>query len=116
MKVLIVGGAGNVATWTMPYMSQRHDFRVLDIGVPRVENVEYVRGSTTDPDALDEALDGVDAFINMVMKSPTDSKSPRHSIQDTPGFTPARLPFMIGIGPGIPRKRKCRSTARAYTG
>ncbi|MGI9149178.1 MAG: NAD-dependent epimerase/dehydratase family protein [Chloroflexota bacterium] len=32
--------------------------------------MEYVEGSITDPNALKRALDGVDTFINMVMKSP----------------------------------------------
>ncbi len=82
MKVLIVGGGGNVATWTMPYMQSEHEFRVLDLAPPRVDGVEFVEGSITDPGAVREALDGVDAFINMVMKSPTDSQSRRHTVQD----------------------------------
>ena len=73
MKVLIVGGSGNVATWTVPHMRERHEFRVLDVAPPRAEGVEFVRGSITDPDALRQALDGVDTFVNMVMKSPTSS-------------------------------------------
>lgn len=82
MKVLIVGGGGNVATWTMPYMREEHEFRVLDVNTPRVDGVEYVQGSLTDPGAVSEALDGVDTFINMVMKSPTSSKSTDHTVQD----------------------------------
>jgi nucleoside-diphosphate-sugar epimerase len=82
MKVLIVGGGGNVATWTMPYMKEQHEFRVLDLSPPRVEGVEYVEGSITDPGAVSEALDGVDTFINMVMKSPTSSNSTDHTVQD----------------------------------
>ena len=42
MKILIVGGSGNVATWTMPYMRERHEFRVLDVVPPRAEGVEFV--------------------------------------------------------------------------
>ncbi len=82
MKVLIAGGSGNVATWTMPHMQSEHEFRVLDPAPPRVEGVEFVQGSITDPGAVREALDGVDAFINMVMKSPTDSHSRKHTVQD----------------------------------
>ena len=82
MKVLIVGGAGNVATWTMPYMRQHHEFRVLDVRPPRVAGVEYVEGSMTDPKALERALDGVDCFVNMVMKSPTSPHSAEASVQD----------------------------------
>ena len=71
MKILVVGGSGNVATWTIPYMRAHHEFRVLDVRPPRVDGVEYVEGSMTDPKALERALDGVDSFVNMVMKSPT---------------------------------------------
>ena len=82
MKVLIVGGAGNVATWTMPHMGDRHEFRVLDVRPPRVNGVEFVEGSITDPDALKRALDGVDTFINMVMKSPTAATASDATTQD----------------------------------
>ena len=83
MKVLIVGGSGNVATWTVPYMRERHEFRVLDVVPPRAEGVEFVQGSIADPGALGQALDGVDAFINMVMKSPTSSEDNTATVQET---------------------------------
>ena len=68
MKILLVGGAGHVGTCTTPYLRRHHDLRVLDIAKPRQE-VEYVEGSIADPEGLPRALDGVDAFINMTMKS-----------------------------------------------
>jgi nucleoside-diphosphate-sugar epimerase len=43
---------------------------VLDLQPPRHADVEYVQGSITNPRDLERALDGVDTFINMVMKSP----------------------------------------------
>src|SRR5438128_6669868 len=70
MKVLLVGGAGHVGTFVTPYLRQQHSLRVLDLVAPRHDSVEYVEGSITDPEALERALDGVDTFINMVMKSP----------------------------------------------
>ena len=71
-----------MATWTMPHMRERHEFRVLDVRPPRVEDVEYVEGSITDPEALQKALEGVDSFINMVMKSPTGDRSSEATTQD----------------------------------
>ncbi len=68
MKILLVGGAGHVGTCTTPYLKRHHDLRVLDIAKPRHE-VEYIEGSIADPEALACALDGVDAFINLTMKS-----------------------------------------------
>jgi nucleoside-diphosphate-sugar epimerase len=70
MKVLLVGGAGHVGTFVTPYLRRLHSLRVLDLRPPRHEGVDYVEGSITDPEALVRALDGVDIFINMVMKSP----------------------------------------------
>ena len=82
VKVLIVGGAGRVATWTIPYMRDRHQIRVLDVRTPRVDGVEFVEGSITDPEALKRALDGVDTFVNMVMKNPTDPHSNSATVED----------------------------------
>ncbi len=70
MKVLLVGGAGHVGTFVTPYLRQQHSLRVLDLRPPGHAGLEYVEGSITDPQALERALDGVDTFINLVMKSP----------------------------------------------
>lgn len=70
MKVLLVGGAGLVGTFVTPYLRQQHALRVLDLRPPRDVDVEYVEGSITDPEALKRALDGMDVFVNLVMKSP----------------------------------------------
>lgn len=75
MKVLMVGGSGHVGTFVTPYLRRHHTLRVLDIQPPRHADVEYVAGSITDPEALRRALDGVDIFINMVMKSPQGGSS-----------------------------------------
>jgi dihydroflavonol-4-reductase len=70
MKVLLVGGDGMVGTFVTPHLRQQHQLRVLGPRPPRHAEVEYVQGSITNPDDIRRALDGVDTFINMVMKSP----------------------------------------------
>jgi uronate dehydrogenase len=70
VKVLLLGGAGHVGSFITPYLRQRHELRVLDVGRPRHEGIEYVEGSVTDPDALRAGLTGVDAFIWLVMRKP----------------------------------------------
>lgn len=70
MKILLVGGAGNVGTFITPYLRSHHDLRVLDVRPPRHEGLEYVEGSVTDPAAVRRALEGVDSFVWLVMKSP----------------------------------------------
>ena len=70
MKVLLLGGAGHVGSFITPYLLKHHQLRVLDLRPPRHENVEYVEGSVSDPEALRAALTGVDAFIWVVMRKP----------------------------------------------
>ena len=70
MKVLLVGGSGNVGTFITPYLRERHALRVLDLRAPQHAGVEYIEGSITDPEAVGRALDGCDSFISLVMKSP----------------------------------------------
>lgn len=67
MKVLLVGGAGLVGSLITPYLQAHHTVRVLDVKRPDQE-VDFVEGSITDPDALRRGLDGMDSFITLVMK------------------------------------------------
>jgi uronate dehydrogenase len=69
MKVLLVGGSGLVGTFITPYLREHHALRVLDLRPPS-HDVEYVQGSITSHEHVRRALEGVDVFINMVMKSP----------------------------------------------
>lgn len=71
MKVLLVGGSGMVGTFITPYLAQHHDLRVLDVVAPRhADLVEYVEGSIADPDDVRRALDGMDTFVDLVMRNP----------------------------------------------
>jgi nucleoside-diphosphate-sugar epimerase len=79
MKVLLVGGAGLVGTFITPYLRQHHSLRVLDLRPPE-HDAEFVRGSITNPDDLRRGLDGVDTFINMVMKSPQGGSSNEQTV------------------------------------
>ena len=69
MKILLVGGSGHVGSFITPYLRRHHALRVFDVRPPRHADLEYVEGSVTDPDALRRALEGVDAFVWLVMKS-----------------------------------------------
>ena len=75
MKLLLVGGSGHVGTFITPYLRDSHDLRVLDVAAPRHDGIEFVEGSVLDTDAISEAVDGVDAFIWLVMKSPQGGSS-----------------------------------------
>ena len=62
MNVLLVGGSGHVGTMTIPYMKDHHKFRVLDINPPKDESIEYIHGSVTDVDIVQEAIKWMDTF------------------------------------------------------
>jgi nucleoside-diphosphate-sugar epimerase len=70
MRVLLFGGSGHVGSFVTPYLLKQHELRVLDVREPRHPGVEYVEGSVTDPNAIQKALAGVDAFIWLVMRKP----------------------------------------------
>jgi nucleoside-diphosphate-sugar epimerase len=53
----------------------------LDVRPPRHADVEYVEGSITDVDALNRALQGVDSFIHLVMKSGQGGSSTEQTVQ-----------------------------------
>ncbi len=59
-----------VGSFITPYLQREHDIRVLDLAEPKHDNVEFVQGSVTDPEAIQKAVEGVDAFIWLVMLSP----------------------------------------------
>ena len=69
MKVLLVGGSGMVGTFITPYLQKHHEIRVLDLSEP-THDVDFVKGSMTNPDDLRRALEGMDTFINVAMLSP----------------------------------------------
>lgn len=79
MRVLIVGGSGGVGTSITPYLREHHELRVLDVRAP-AHDVEWIEGSGADPDALRTALDGVDAFVNLMMRSPQGGSSTEQSL------------------------------------
>jgi len=70
MKVLLAGGSGMVGSFITPYLKEKHELRVLDLAEPQHDGVDFVKGSVTDPEAIERAIDGMDAFIWLVMRSP----------------------------------------------
>jgi nucleoside-diphosphate-sugar epimerase len=82
VKVLLVGGSGMVGTFVTPYLAKHHQLRVMDVRPPQHAGlVEYVEGSISNPDDLARALDGMDSFVDMVMRWPGTGPTDQ-SIQD----------------------------------
>jgi nucleoside-diphosphate-sugar epimerase len=72
MRVLIVGGSGYVGGLVLPALAQRHDLRILDPRPPAIA-YDYRGGDATDPAALADAMDGVDAVLHCAMGSLDDT-------------------------------------------
>jgi nucleoside-diphosphate-sugar epimerase len=64
-------------------MKEHHNFRVLDLAPPKDKSIEYIQGSVTDVDIVQEALKGMDTFVYMVMLRPTSDRS---SVADFPAI------------------------------
>ncbi|WP_055047856.1 NAD-dependent epimerase/dehydratase family protein [Devosia sp. A16] len=69
MKLLLVGGAGHVGKLITPYLKAKHSLSVLDLAAPDDPEIKHVHGSVLDPEAIRAALDGVDGFIWLAMRS-----------------------------------------------
>lgn len=81
MKVLLVGGAGMVGTFITPYLAKHHQLRVLDVRPPQhFDLVEYIEGSIVNPDDVAKALDGMDSFVNLVMRSGGGAHDPAQTV------------------------------------
>lgn len=82
MRVLLVGGAGNVGKLITPYLKLRHTVRVFDLGDPSDPDVEYVKGSVLDPEAIREALADVDVFVWLAMRNGQGGMVTHQSLED----------------------------------
>ncbi len=117
MKVLLVGGAGHVGTFVTPYLKAHYSLRVMDLRPPAFPDVDYVEGSITNPDDLRRALDGVDTFVNMVMRSPQGGSSNAQTlteIMENYEVNTLGLHLLLWTAHGMPRS-PFRSIRRACT-
>jgi UDP-glucose 4-epimerase len=71
MKLLIVGGAGDVGTHMIEEYSRRgHDIRVLDLAPASAvlqdnHRVEYIQGDLSDKTLVQKAVEGIDTIIHL---------------------------------------------------
>ena len=67
MQVLVTGGAGHVGKILRPAIEEAHEVRYLDLTPVEPSNAQTIVGSVTDPDAVREAMQGVDAVVHLAM-------------------------------------------------
>ena len=72
-----------VGTFVTPYLAKQHELRVLDVRPPEHGDlVDYVQGSIDNPDDVARALEGMDSFVNMVMRNPAGANETTYGMED----------------------------------
>lgn len=83
MRIVVIGGSGYVGSLILPGLAAAgHEVCVLDPVAP-AGDAGWVRGSATDPAALDAALDGAAAVIHAAM----DGRGPDGTFDPVTSFT-----------------------------
>lgn len=97
MRVLVTGGSGFIGSHVVDRLiAAGHTPRILDLA-PSIHHVdgdvETVRGSITDPDAIDRATDGCDALIHLAAVADVNEvhASPGHAEETNASGTLAML-------------------------
>jgi nucleoside-diphosphate-sugar epimerase len=67
MNVLLIGGSGVVGSLVIPTLLTQHRLRIFDLRPPHHTSLEYLVGNVTDYQALEQAVQGMDALIYMAM-------------------------------------------------
>ena len=67
MNVLVIGGAGSVASVVIPHLRKLHTLRVFDLRPPADTSLEHMVGNVGDYEALKSASMGMDAILYMAM-------------------------------------------------
>lgn len=70
MHIVIIGGAGLVGTFTVPWLARQHQVRVLDRKPSPVAGVQSSLGDACSPDDVAEAVEGADAVVHMAAVIP----------------------------------------------
>ena len=82
MRLLLVGGSGRFGSMVITYLKTKHSIRILDIEPPTDSTLDFIEGSVTNPKTVQQALEGMDTFIYMVMKNPTSEISSVATFED----------------------------------
>jgi nucleoside-diphosphate-sugar epimerase len=78
MRLLVVGGCGQVGSMVLPHLAAAHEIRVLDLAGPAhpVSTVEYHAGDLHDVDLVAELARGAESLVFMSMGPKRDWGSP----------------------------------------
>lgn len=75
MRVLVVGGSGDVGRLMLTALAQQHTLHVFDLQPPDNRDCEYIQGDVCDAAALYNAAKGMDTLLYMAMGRKHDWES-----------------------------------------
>lgn len=76
MRLLLIGGSGQVGSLIIPRLARDHELVVYDLNPPVEDiDVEYRTGSVEDFDAMLAAMDGIDVVVYLAMNPKRDWES-----------------------------------------
>jgi len=78
MKIVVTGGSGQVGTYVLRELQNRHAIVVFDRHAPAVEGVSFIEGDILDPEACKRAFEGADAVIHLAAIPHPMSDAPEH--------------------------------------
>ena len=124
MRILVTGGAGFIGSHTVDALVERgHQVRVLDSLEPPVHNgewpnylpaeVELIRGSVSDRDALRRALDGVDAIFHFAAHQDYHTDFSRFFLTNSVGTA---LIYELIVNERLPVQRVVVASSQAVYG
>ena len=66
MRVLVTGGNGNIGKFVVSeLLGKGHEVRIFDIKETESSNVEFIKGSVTEPKEIESAMEGINAVIHL---------------------------------------------------
>ena len=66
MKVLVTGGSGRIGTFVVAELRKRdYEVRIFDVKEPDNLDCDFVKGSITEPDSIENAMSGMDGVIHL---------------------------------------------------
>ena len=66
MRILLTGGSGDVGTLlSQTLVARGDDVRVIDLSLPRIAGVGFIKGSIVDPAIVAQAMLGIDVVVHI---------------------------------------------------
>jgi nucleoside-diphosphate-sugar epimerase len=75
LRLLVIGGSGNVGQMVLPHLAEEYQITVFDLVEPKPGPWEHVVGDVRDPEPVTSSLAGIDALVYMAMNTQNNPES-----------------------------------------